>query len=395
MKYTLDKLNHLICKTLDPRQGSPPELTDAWIQQQAELARAEKERIQLLLLRRPSKRSKIKAMMQVAGYYQSSLIRLLDKLYGYQKMTKDRQSSIFHLYQSVQGHLEALLTLIEERFSEFFDVSHQVPDAYLALCRRLLRLKAVELHRRMTPFLKDTGLLDITLSCLKGSPTDQDVKLNSFRDLMYRKGLVSELLHTNWAKKGNAERRLQEILVSLNYNHSGFIRHRIERLQVSLRKCRTLPAKKQWLIRVQKELRQLPLLPRMGLKEGFPSVAAELDDWIRAELACLAHFEVEYTEILPAPKKNSYPEAGVDVYVELPLTEAGILVLLKSAIDGGLVLNQTYKGLMYKIGGGIATKYKKGVSADSVLKKGNRITPNTKDHLTELLRNMIRIINKY
>lgn len=395
MKYVLENLDQLISITLDPKQAQHQSITKEWIEEQAKLACTEKERIQLSLLRRPSKKSKIKAMARVVGYYQSSLIRLLDRLYYYQKNIKDHHSPICQLYITLEGYLKQLLTIIEEHFDRFVDTSHKIPETYLAVWKRLLRFKALELRRILLPLLKDKTLIELVSTCLTSLCTDREVHLISLNDIIYRKELIAKLLATQWNQIDNPDLYLQEILICFNYNHSGFIVYSIESLRNLLLKHKTLPSKRKWLLFYQKELQQLSILPNIGLKTNFPSVITELTGWLHAELSYIHHFESEYSEVDPAQKESANAHIEENSFVEMPLTEVGVFVLGKAAVDSNLVLNQTYKGLMMQIGPGIATKHKKGISAATVVKKGDRITPQVKDQVIDILREMIRLIGKY
>jgi hypothetical protein len=223
-------------------------------------------------------------------------------------------------------------------------------------------------------------------------PHDRETPIVSFKDLMYRKDLLKELQATTWPKKPPADQRLRELLLYFNYNHTAFIRYCREHLTVSLSQLKTLAGKKQWLLLYRKELQQLPVLPEAALKGGFPSVVNEINAWVEAELAYVVRYENEYSSV--PPERKELQTSFVD-YVELALTEAGILAIIKATVDAGLTLNQTYRALVQRIGPQLATKHKKGFSPDSVLKKGDRITPQVKSQVNEFLRIMMRLVNDY
>ncbi|HWY34050.1 MAG TPA: hypothetical protein VNX68_05345 [Nitrosopumilaceae archaeon] len=81
-------------------------------------------------------------------------------------------------------------------------------------------------------------------------------------------------------------------------------------------------------------------------------------------------------------------------YLQTSLNEQEIAILLCALVDSGIVGNHTYTSLLELVAPILATHYKKGLRATSMLKSKDKLTADMKKKIKDLLIGMARDIGR-
>jgi hypothetical protein len=385
MSYSLQTWEVLISSTLQPKNVSQFMETENAVPVLIELFEAEKDKLRIKLIDDFYSRADLKKMQFDIRFNQSILIKLLDKLYGYQR-TIDLPEPVRLLYDTISKHVSFILDFIEEYFDKYLDRTEKVPTSYLDISRKEI-IKSLEAVQKIFKVRKeiDEKLAGIIVKNFELFCEDK-VTPFTYNDLIYQKELLSELLHlSNIPKDVDANIILKERLLELNFNDADFIQYFISGISEEIKTYRSPVQKTGALLKYQKQIRLVQLRPFAGL---HPKVCS-----IKKTLLISLEKEVEYLRVGIQPEL--FPNAGTREFIQLPFKGSEIYLLHKSFIDSGGAPNEIYKSLLEKTASYLANKTTKGFSAESLVKYSDKVDPESKDNVRRFLQKMIRNVDSY
>lgn len=135
MTYPLQNWDILINTTINPGNLKQFLVTEDSLQVFIEQSEAEKEKLRIRLMQDFYARAEQKKMKFDIQFNQTILIKLLDRLYNYNK-TPGLNSPVTNLYETIANHVSFILDFIEEYFGKYFDRTENVPAPYLEISKK-------------------------------------------------------------------------------------------------------------------------------------------------------------------------------------------------------------------------------------------------------------------
>lgn len=383
MHLILQNWNTLINTTLNPEQECISSLTDASIQIFKLQSREEQDKVRNSFLGGMIQRTKLKDKHQWVQINQAMLIRLMNKLYNYNK-TKERDTRLVDLYNTISSHLENTLNFIKDFFVDYFDLNEKLPLSYLIICVKELSIHVKQLQERVQPYrpyihaLADILVNNFITFC-------QERKNGAtYNEMFYQRDLIHQLL-TN--KTIPSENSINAVLFYFNYNDPDYIAYLKEKLNDLTETLNTTSEKIAPLRFEQKRFNQLPVRLIGKLNPDTSSLIEQINHWIEEEIKFLSAANIQNETIKPAEKEI--------IYVNVPFKASEIYLLHKSFIDSGGAPGETYKSFFEKTAGHLTNKNQKGFSIESLQKNSDKVNYESKENVKRFLQKMIRNIDSY
>ena len=390
MEFELEKWDRFISGLLHPANLQNFLVTEQSIQLLVDQSETKRDNVRQQMIQQVFSMSKEKATELFVQQHQAVLIRLLDSLHDYMQ-AGSMDEKVMTLYKQLSDHLSFVLDFIENYFSKNFNLDERVPASYLQVsakeicdqvpaCRQKLKERGVE----------DEKLMEI-IFCIFTDFCSTKTNPYTYRDLIYRKDLIKELMSLgSMHKEGCIYAATAELLVYMNFNSASFFNYFLAVTHGQLKELETAEAKIERLARHQKEIAQIHMNPSHALFPRDTSIKDMLVSAIENEIKYLQainngngnHVEVNQTS---PPKELLY----------LPFKGAEIYLLHKAFLDAGGAPSEIYKTLLEKTAPYLANKTTKGFSAESLCKYSDKVTPEIKDDVKRFLQKMIRNIDSY
>lgn len=253
--------------------------------------------------------------------YQSLIIRLQNDLFSYHHDSGENKNLI-NFYRSLSDLLVDALTYIETYFSKYFDVDEVIPQSYYLLNSKDFEQQLSKLRIEFEDKLADLELIAIITSHLTIRLHGQDKKTITFRDLIFRKELVGELVAIGPGR--SSYKTVEEVLLYMNYNHIEFFKHVIDKLQEKYNKLETLDAKLELLKYQRKLFRQMYIKPNFALFSQFPSIKDQVLNWVEEEIT-FVESQIKPIEEVPV-KKEIEPVSPSKISVALSVAQLAFLI---------------------------------------------------------------------
>lgn len=388
MDYELEKWDHFISNLLHPANLQNFLVNEQSIRLLVEQSETKRDNVRQQMIQQVFTLSKEKATELFVQQHQTVLIRLLDRLHGYMQAGTIGED-VVRLYRHLSDHLSFVLDFIENYFSKYFNLDERVPASYLQVaakeicdqvpaCRHKLKEKGVE----------DEKLMEI-IFCVFTDFCSTKTNPYTYRDLIYRKDLIRELMTLGTMhKEGCVYAATAELLVYMNFNSPAFFNYFLAVIHAQLKELETAESKIGKLAWHQKEIAQIHMKPSHALFTADASIKEMLIGAIEKEIKYLQAINngnnVEPTHAA-SPKE----------LLHLPFKGAEIYLLHKAFLDAGGAPSEIYKTLLEKTAPYLANKTTKGFSAESLCKYSDKVTPEIKDDVKRFLQKMIRNIDSY
>ena len=383
MDYELEKWDRFISNILHPSHLQNLSIPSV-IQQSEALRDSLRQQMMLQVF----SLTKEKATELFVQQHQAVLIRLLDEVHNHlQHACIDAQA--IPLYKAISEQLGFVLDFIENYFSKYFNLDERVPASYLQVaakeicdqvpaCRQALQDKGVS----------DEKLMDL-IFCVFTDFCTARTKPCTYRDLIYRKDLIRELLVLgSMHKEGCIYAATSELLIYLNFNRTAFFNYFLSVIHSELKKLKTADAKIEKLAWHQKEIAQIHIKPGYALFEKDASIKDMLVSAIEKEIHYLR-------AISNGNSLESNAQVSARDLLLLPFKGAEIYLLHKAFLDAGGAPGEVYKTLLERTAPYLANKTTKGFSSESLCKYSDKVTPEVKDDVKRFLQKMIRNIDSY
>ncbi|HPH46081.1 MAG TPA: hypothetical protein PLJ60_11735 [Chryseolinea sp.] len=187
---------------------------------------------------------------------------------------------------------EELLTYIETHFSKYFDQDQIIPDTYALISAKEFQEK-VEKIKSLFAFEKvDLQLAEIILfpiiefiESTHETNDSFDLKRISFRQLIFMKYLLRDILHLEVPKNQPYKEAIYVHLFYLNFNSYHFINYETSRIKNHVEELPSLVSQIEYLSYLLKNLYQVQVKPSFALKPNRESLRNLLSNWLEQELA--------------------------------------------------------------------------------------------------------------
>ena len=377
----LTKWNVLITGKLNPVNSKTNLISDEEIQSVIDESENDHAMLRITLLENLVDTSSIKDKQGFIQFNQRLLIRLLDKLYYFNKDNSLGVGTSL-LFYSLSEHLQETLNFIEEFFGNYFDRNEKIPIS-------LLLIRKEELHpslRKLKIALSKSEVIDKSLNDLIqyhfGQFFSSENISITYRDLSYHKDLLSELLLALKSPTKN----MREALYYLNYNEDYFVTHEYERLQQILTNLQCTKQKITALKFEQKNINQLPVKLNCSYTDGMLSLKERMNGWITEEVRFLESGHCHLT-IDGKTKEN-------EDKIHTSLSVAKLALLIRLLVIDKIIINRAVAPMLRVAARLFTTLQKDDISFGSLETKYHAPDKATINAVKDMLFKWINIVSK-
>lgn len=232
--YVLEWLDTLVSVTLNPAKTKinsaiPGDI--AKIQEQVVLQRDKVQTVIKSTVFNLNDEAKIRCLIKK---YHSGLIALLDQALEDIALIKDN-TPLKEVFNTIIACIDELLSLIEHRFTSYLSEDERVPTTYLAVLKKELSKRLSVADKRLADYevyLPAFKILKQELEKFLNQPSDKHTYI--FQEIIYIKDLCLELEHLELVNEAIVYSRLDELLISMNFNSKAYIYSLTQRLASSI-----------------------------------------------------------------------------------------------------------------------------------------------------------------
>jgi hypothetical protein len=389
VKNSLEILDDLVCERLNP--ATTPGPYDQGVENVNWINEAAKEckQIRTCLLTKSVDIQKEERLLLLVQQYQAAIIRLLDKIFGYNILYPEAQYK--DVYGAIMQHLKELLLFIEYQYPRYFDKEEKVPDLLMMEYQAKLKKELKALDHSL--FAKiDSRLRQIICDHLQKFHRRNSQVFITYKMIAYIKELTTELRDLP-ATSPNATDLLMDLLIQMNFNIAELLNYYVDQLQVSITTCETQVRKIETLLMALKKLNQLQLKPGVAFKPQMPTLKEQIVGWISEEIYYLERQQ----SLLGAPTMplQAIHEKDEDEKLHTALSVQQLAIFIRAARDTGMLTNKNQTALMKTVAKVFRTPYADTISADSLRIKYYLTEPGSTKSVKDLLMEMFKKVQAY
>jgi len=396
--YPLENLDLLVTVTLNPAR---PELGAIDEEQSEKLCgqlNQEEARLQLLIKTQVFSLSKKNEIILFTRRYYSSLIILLDQSLENQKRTS-KNRFVRTISKAVLSCLERLLSFIETRFSQYLDKNMRAPATYFSVSQKELRRRVEVLKIKTAKNVEYKGVSEIIISSLDNFTTSSNPGYEvTFLTILYYKVMVKELERFNCSVK-NTEgfSRLDELLISLNFNSKAYINYLTGFVMDKINACETVAEKMDMLLFYNKAFNQLRQKRDLIYNPNYDGLKTVIGNWFVQEIRYLEkkmQWSSNLQEIAPATKLKPSPVKVVQkILIKLSSDQAGLI--FRAADDLRIVVAKSLSEVFKTIVPHLSTPYQEELSYKGMRTQSYVAEERDKEIAIETLERIIKKIREY
>lgn len=397
MEYELKVLEHLIKVVLNPSIIKLESLNDKFISKYKLLINSEKERIRQQFTIMVFGESQESLMGSYYRKHQAMLVQLADIVLKYLQpegpesiYRKTNEIFIIDFYKALSSIQEELLNFIEINFPEYFNMENKIPDA-----KRLLM--APEIKRNLKIIKNEFGKLEIDDSLIKiiCSPLEDFLLQNNtitYHDLFYLKTLQQELFYfTGKKNKVNANDKLCQLLLNLNFNRLRFFNYYILQIEDQAKLCNNISELIEFYSLKIKLINQQPVISRLVLKPGLPSIKEQAGSWICEEL----YYLEKRRQLLSNDPLQKTEETSGELKIHTSLSVSQLALAVKLLVESKMITNTNATELMRVVARNFKTDKQEVISEDSLRNKSYNFEAATVSRLKDEIIGLMNLTRKY
>lgn len=389
--YPFEWLDALILVHFNPGKTDLSQLSEIELAVISEHVAKESSRIQvrikdeIFILRR---KRQIRLLVRK---YHSTLIFLLDTI------VDNHENSVFQLpllsstVEVVIKCLDDLLSFLEKRFSSYLSLDERVPITYLLVSRKELQLKLKKLQKRKVENKEVQQVLGVVIKEVQELFSMQDRGGITFRQMLYERTLVNELLLIADLEERGVFSALDQTLIGLNFNSAVYINLLTKRLTSMVEMEEDLAGKLNLLSFYWKEFNQIYSNEKLFFKAGIQHLKTVVGNWFENEMQYLE----KQLELLSVSSKEALGESKTKNKLECDLSADQIGIILRAADEARVVKSRSMSLVFKKIVPHLSTAFKRDLSYQSVRSKSYNAEDNDKTIAILTLEKMIKKIRSY
>lgn len=331
MKYALETLDILITVTINPSKTNITLLSEEVINEFIVAAKENKESVRLLLMNDVFTRVNETELELLINQYQASIIRLLDTLFNFQRLTSTTPNA--RLYFTISSTLEELLGFIQQYFTKYLNLNQKASGNYLLAEKNQLVEKLNVIKAAVSEAHSEQELIDIVFSYFSNSFSFGKTNFTTYRQVIYANELIRELSDLISGKR--LDFSIKDLLLYLDFNHIAFFKYLIDTLQRSFNNLQTTGDKINSLKYQRKLFRQMHINPDFTLFSKFTSVKEQVLNWVEEEILFMQS-QIASDDQEPVEKDI---ETLSETKISVALSVAQLGVLIRVLISGKVVTN--------------------------------------------------------
>lgn len=395
--YLLGWLDSLILTTLNPRKNFVCTITTEDLSAISEQILSETLHIQIqlnqyifLLLKETEIRLQVKK-------YHSALIILLDNAVEYQKYEVFKKQELSEVMNTLVNSLEELLAFIESRFLNYLDVDERVPVTYFEIFKNEFKQKLDKLKQKLVKVVDNKCITDILLIILYAFIFSKNNSSVTYREVLYRKELISELDNfCETPKRVSSFSALDELLIYMNFNSIKYINYFKSSIVRKIDLFNNEAERLKELLFLFKEFNQMYSNENIRFNPKNQNLKTVISDWFIQEIAYLEKKIGQPLVSLKDSEKILDPPKSSKENKITCLLSADQIGLILRASDESRILNAKSMSAVFKmIVPHLSTPYKSDLSYHSVRSKSYNAEDKDKEIAIETLEKIINKIKSY
>lgn len=393
--YVLEWLDTLVSVTLNPAKTKinsaiPGDI--AKIQEQVVLQRDKVQTVIKSTVFNLNDEAKIRCLIKK---YHSGLIALLDQALEDTALIKDN-TPLKEVFNTIIACIDELLSLIEHRFTSYLSEDERVPATYLAVLKKELSKRLSVADKRLADYevyLPAFKILKQELEKFLNQPSDKHTYI--FQEIIYIKDLCLELEHLELVNEAIVYSRLDELLISMNFNSKAYIYSLTQRLASSINDLEKPGEKMGRLLFYLKLFKQYHRKPGIVFNRKDADLHKQVSNWFTQEIFYLEkqiHYSIIPLKGVEVPKEAIQKEKPKLLSV---LSVDQMALVLRAADDLKIVMARSLNSVFKNIVPYLSTPYQENISYDSMRSKSYSAEIRDKEIVIETLQLMIKKISEY
>jgi len=389
--YPLEWLDALILLHFNPAKTDLSLLSEAELAVVSEYAVKESGRIQVRIKNEVFGMGRKREIRLLVRKYHSTLIFLLDTMLDNQRHRVFQLPSVSVSAELIIKCLDELLSFLEKRFSSYLSLDERVPITYLLVSRKELQLKLKKLQKRKVENDEMNLVLNVVIKEILESFSMQERDRITFRQMLYERTLLGELLLVADFKVQGVFSALDQTLIGLNFNSAVYINLLIKRLVSKVELEEDTAGKLSLLSFHWKEFNQIYSNEKLFFKAGMQHLKTVVGSWFENEIQYLE----KQLELLSVASKEAVGESKTENKLECDLSADQIGIILRAADEARVVKSRSMSLVFKKIVPHLSTAFKRDLSYQSVRSKSYNAEDNDKTIAILTLEKMIKKIRSY
>lgn len=289
----MNLLNHIVTVQLCPQAHT--EMSDSFPSSLEQL-QTEKNRVTALLLRLSDLPAGNPRRAAAVRFWQRTVARLLEVLRSYE--TAPGPQVYASHYASASQLLLPVMTGLEQHFRDDLAPELLLPHSYARTARSLLMPRMLQADRGMARLGLEAPFRRMVLDPV-WSFVERPEETISFGELFFLRDLLTQLLlftHPGQVSPESARVDIHHLLVSANFNATGYFLYCVEEVRREMYKFSGLRERVKVLRWCIRELKRIPPADRQkGLRPGSFPIRDQLLVWLEEERIFIRHL------MAPAP----------------------------------------------------------------------------------------------
>lgn len=392
--YPLEWFDLMISQTLNPKNPIIEKLSKQDLTIISEHIEKESKSIQNSLKREIFLLRKKRELRLHVRKYHSNVIYLLDIVIEYQKANYFSGSEVLIVYELLQIKLEELLSIIENRFSDFLSLDERVPITYLMLSRNEIELKLKKISAKALKTLNG-GILKIVVKNLSEFLETFSGKKITYRQLLYQRELLKSIKNLDITEEINLLSGLDKLLIEKNFNSSEYIDYIIEHIKEDVEVEQSQLNQITKLLFYQKEFDRIYSNEKISFDPTRNNIKDILGSWFKQEINFLER-KLEMSNRANFEDKNEGELSLIlENKMECDLSADQIGLILRAVDESRIVKARSMNHFFKMIVPYLSTPFKKDLSYQSVRSKSYNAEDRDKDIAVQTLERIIKKINSY
>ena len=304
--YVLEWLDTLVSVTLNPAKTKINNAIPGDIAKIQEQVVLQKEKVQAAIkstVFNLNDEAKIRCLIKK---YHSGLITLLDQALKDITLIKDN-IPLKQVLNAIITCIDELLFLIEDRFTSYLSADERVPATYLTVVKKELSKRLSAIDKRLRGYevcLPALIIIKQELEKFLTRPPDKHTYI--FQEILYVKDLCLDLEHLEPVDEAAVYSKLDELLISMNFNSKAYIYSLTQRLAASINNLEKPGEKMDSLLFYLKLFKQYHKKPGVVFNRKDADLHKQVSNWFTQEVFYLEK-QIHYSII---------PLKGVDTQKE-------------------------------------------------------------------------------
>lgn len=395
--YPLEWLDSLILETLSPKNTNIHLISELDLSFISQTIFKESHKIQIRLKTEVFSLPKKRQIRLLVRKYHSTLIFLLDTVIENQKEEVLSAPQLVTVFDNLLNCLDALLSFVEGRFSNYLSLDERVPITYLIVSRNDIKLKLEKLQQKKISTDRHPNVLEIVVSTVQKFINSSMEHQVTYRQIVYQKEVLKRLEKANSGEERlNLYSSLDEVLIAMNFNCPDYINYLIENISSDLNAQSTGTDRMGRLLLYLKEFGQLYSSEKIMYDPSERNVKEILNNWFTHEISFLEK------DIALSEQKNNLPTtpfngiiAENENKIECILSIDQMGLILRATDETRILKAKSMSQVFKTIVPHLSTPFKKDLSYQSVRSKSYNAEERDKLIAIQTLEKIIKKIKTY